>query len=56
MLIRTKGKTYKAKDLTAAQRVESLADRNYKPTGDRETDRQTERNIEQAIKLAKNES
>ena len=60
MLVIVKGKNsntnqYKSKDLTPVQRVESLAERNYRPTGNREADNKALRDIEAAIKIAKNE-
>lgn len=58
MLIKVKGKNsntgrYNAKDLTPAQRVESLAERNYRPTGNPEADSLAQQNIEAALKEAK---
>lgn len=60
MLIQVKGKNsntgqYKTKDLTPSQRIESLADRNYKETGNREADNLAKKNIEAVLKEAKNE-
>ncbi len=60
MLIKVKGPhsntgKYKSHNLTAYQRVESLAYKNYKPTGNREVDNQALKNIESALKEAKNE-
>lgn len=46
-------KQYDARKLTPTQRLESLAERNFKPTGDKETDRRAVENIEKHLKQAK---
>lgn len=58
MLIKVTGKNsntgrYRAKDMNAAQRAESLAERNYKTTGDSQVDKRALNEINQAIKEAK---
>ena len=52
-----RGKSYKwdTKKLSPTQRLESLAERNFKPSGDKETDKETLSEIEKTLKQAKND-
>ena len=55
VLIRTKGRTYKARFLTPAERLESIYDRNFKPSGDKETDKRVQEESEAVYKELKDE-
>ena len=53
VLIRTKSRTYKTKFLTPKQRLESIYERNYKPSGDSETDKRVQQESESVYRELK---
>lgn len=55
MLIKIKSRTYKTKFLNPKERLESIYERNYKPSGDSETDKRVQQESESVYRELKND-
>lgn len=54
-IIKNQKRDYDASKLSPKERLESLYDRNYRPSGDKEADNKTQAEFEKAYQELKNE-